>query len=330
MKVTADPKSAPDMGGAPPLVVLLGATAVGKTELSLELCEQFGGEIVGADSRQIYRGMDIGTAKPSRAEQDRVPHHLIDIRSPNQTLTLAEYQRLAYAAVDAIHERGGIPFLVGGTVLYVRAVVEGFRIPEAPPDPALREELERVLEAEGRQALFDLLAEKDPATAAVIDAQNPRRLIRALEVVITTGQSKAELEGADPPPYAVLKICLDRARERLHERIDRRVECMIRQGLVEEMRSLLMVGYDESLPAMTSLGYREVAAHLRGEMTLEEAARQIKVETHRYVRHQYTWLRKTPELVWVDLDSQDGKHEAFRLVEKFLRKHNTRAGPAFG
>ena len=309
----------------PPLVVLLGATAVGKTELSLSLCEQFHGEIVGADSRQIYRGMDIGTAKPTPSEQARAPHHLIDIRSPDEALTVAEYQRLAYKTIDDIHTRGGLPVLVGGTLLYIRAVVEGLRIPEVPPNPALREKLEELLAKEGRQALFELLQEKDPATSAVIDARNPRRLIRALEIVLTTGRSKVELEGSDPPPYTVLKIGLNRSREHLHERIGRRVDQMIHIGFVEETQRLLAAGYDDSLPAMTSLGYREIGVYLRGEISLEEAARLIKVETNRYVRLQYTWLRKMSNIEWVDMDAGDGHNKAFRLVEQFLQNNDMQA-----
>ena len=312
--------------GHPPLVVLLGATAVGKTRVSLELCERFHGEVVGADSRQIYRGMDIGTAKPSVTERARVRHHLIDIRFPDETLTLAEYQQLAYTAIDGIHARGGVPILVGGTVLYVRAVTEGFRIPEVPPDAALRQDLDDVLETRGRHALYELLCEKDPATAAVIDARNPRRLIRALEIVISTGKSKTELERAVPPPYRMLRVCLDRKREQLHERIDRRVDRMIAQGLVEETQSLRAAGYDESLPAMTSLGYREILAYLRAEITLEEATERIKTETHRYVRHQYTWQRKLTGLVWVDMDCPNGSQEVSRLVDQFLQERGNTEG----
>ena len=217
----------------PPLIVLLGPTAVGKTALSLGLCEQFSGEIISADSRQIYRMMDIGTAKATPAEQARAPHHLIDIRRPDEPLTLAEYQRLAYQTIDKIHGRGNIPFLVGGTALYVRAVVDGLRIPEVPPNPELRAELEAFLETEGREALFQRLEQTDPATAAVIDGRNPRRVLRALEIFLITGRPKVELEGKDPPPYRTLLIGLSRNRAQLYERIDQRVDEMIAQGLVE-------------------------------------------------------------------------------------------------
>ncbi len=306
------------VSGYPPLVALLGATAVGKTELSLEVCRRYAGEIIGADSRQIYRGMDIGTAKPSAEEFAVAPHHLFDIRDPDETLTLSEYQALAFRTIDAIHTRNALPILVGGTVLYMRAVIDGLRIPEVPPNPELRNKLETMLAERGRDALFEMLVEKDPATAAAIDAKNPRRLIRALEIVITTGRSKVELEGADPPPYSILKIGLDRSREILHDRIDRRVDRMMDQGLVAETRRLLESGYHERLPAMSSLGYREIAAYLRGELEYDAAVEKIKVETHRYLRHQYTWLRKIPGVTWVNMDAPGGLTEALSQVRRYM------------
>ena len=306
----------------PPLIVLLGPTAVGKTALSLDLCQAFAGEIISADSRQIYRGMDIGTAKATPAEQARAPHHLIDIRDPDETLTLAEYQALAYAAIDAIHARGHVPFLVGGTALYIRAVVRGLRIPNVPPNPALRAELEEFLAAQGREALYARLAALDPATAAVIDAQNPRRVLRALEIFLATGRSKVELEGEDPPPYRTLMLGLRRPRAALHARVDARVEAMVREGLIDETRRLLAT-YDPALPALTSLGYKEIGAYLRGEMDLPTAVAQIKIETHRYVRHQSTWFRKMPEILWFDLD--DASPAVIRqAVAAFLAQSDVR------
>lgn len=285
----------------PPLIVLLGPTAVGKTDLSLQLCEHVGGEVVSADSRQIYRGMDIGTAKATVAEQARVPHHLLDLRNPDAVLTLAEYQQHAYSAIDAIHRRGRVPFLVGGTALYVRAVVAGLRIPEVPPDPVLREQLETELAALGLAHLVARLQALDPATAGQIDLRNPRRVLRALEIVILTGHSKVDLEGAEPPPYRILQVALSRERDELYRRVDARVDQMIAAGLVEETRHLLAAGYAARLPAMTSLGYREITAMLQGSLSLDEAVARIKIETHRFVRHQMTWFRKMPGLHWFDL-----------------------------
>lgn len=305
------------LSGQPPLIVVLGATAVGKTELSLRLAERFAGEIVSADSRQLYRGMDIGTAKATPAEQQRVRHHLLDIRNPDETLTLAEYQQLAYAAIASIHKRGRVPFLVGGSALYLRAVVLGLQIPAAPPDPALRAQLERELTQEGLTALAARLRALDPSTAANIDLRNPRRVLRALEIVLTTGKSKIASESISPPPYRILQIGLERERSQLYARIDARVDEMIAQGLVAETKRLLAAGYDLGLPALTSLGYREIGAYLRGECSLEDASARIKIETHRFVRHQTTWFRKMQDVVWFNLD-QCREEEIVALVERFL------------
>jgi len=287
-----------------PLVVFLGPTAVGKTGLSLAICEEFSGEIIGADSRQIYQGMAIGTAQPTAEEQAQIPHHLVAIRAPDQVLTVAEYQRLAYGTIEDIYQRGHIPFLIGGTALHLRAIVEGLRIPHAPPDPILRAKLEAFLASEGNKALFKRLESVDPATAAVVDRLNPRRVLRALEIFLITGRPKVEQEGAEPPPYRILQIGLDRPREKLYERIDRRVDSMIEQGLLDETRHLLQNGYAPTLPAMTSLGYREMIAYLQGEMAWDDAMEKMKTETHRFVRHQYTWFRKMGGIQWFDMETE--------------------------
>ncbi len=289
----------------PPLITLLGPTAAGKTALSLALAERFDGEIVSADSRLIYRGMDIGTAKPTAEEQARIPHHLLDVTTPDRPLTLAEYQRLAYAAIDDIHRRGRLPFLVGGSALYVRAVTEGLRIPEVPPNPELRAELEAFAAAEGHEALHQRLAALDPVGAAQIDGRNVRRVVRALEIVLETGQPKSELEGADPPPYRMLTIGLEVEREILHARIVARVRQMIEAGLAGETERLLAAGYPPNLPALSSLGYREMGQHLRGELTREEAIERIGIETNRFVRHQSTWFRRMDGVQWFDWNRPD-------------------------
>ena len=301
----------------PPLIVIVGPTAVGKTALSIALCHRFGGEVISADSRQIYRGMDIGTAKPSLAVQQQIPHHLFDIRNPDEPLSLSQFQKLAYRTIDEVHARKRLPFLVGGSALYVRAIVEGLRIPEVPPDPRLRAELEAIAEQDGWQVLFAKLEEIDPATAAQSDPKNVRRVVRALEIVLTTGRSKVELEGSDPPPYRLLEIGLDLPRELLYKRIDQRVDQMMAGGLADECRRLLAAGYADNLPAMTSLGYREMGAYFRGELSYEEAVEKIKTETHRFVRHQYTWFRKMHSVQWFNM-SQSSVDDLYIVVEDFL------------
>ena len=305
----------------PPLIVLLGPTAVGKTALSIELCRRFDGEVVSADSRQIYRGMDIGTAKPSPEEQDAVPHHLLDVRQPDEILSVAEYQTLAYTAIDDIHRCGKVPFLVGGTALYLNAVVRGMKIPDVPPNPSLRAELEEVAAREGHEALFARLAALDPATAAQIDGRNVRRVVRALEIILETGTPKSELEGEDPPPYRILQIGLDLPRPLLYARIDARVEQMVANGLIQETQQLLSMGYPPNLPALTSLGYKEIGAYLRGDMTLPAAVERIQIETHRFVRHQYSWFRRMQAVNWFDVSAPRTEEIATRIAD-FLDAEN--------
>ena len=307
----------------PPLIVILGPTAVGKTALSLDLAARFDGEIVGADSRQIYLGMDIGTAIPSAEEQARVPHHLIDVRPPDRHIALATYQQMAFTVIDAIHRRLRVPFLVGGSALYLRAVTEGLQIPEVAPNPRLRTELETFAQEKGRASLHARLQAMDPSAAARIHPHNVRRVIRALEIVQTTGLKKSELEAATPPPYRILKIGLDLPRPLLHERIDRRVLEMVDAGLVEEMASLLSAGYSPDLPALSSLGYQEIAAYLRGEITLAAAVERIQIETHRFVRHQYTWFRRIPEIHWFD-NTEAPQSSIRKLVTGFLSLNSSK------
>ena len=302
---------------AVPLIVILGPTAVGKTALSLDLAERFGGEIVGADSRQIYRGMDIGTAKPSAEEQARVPHHLIDIQPPDKQMALATYQQMAFSVIDDTHRRGRVPFLVGGSALYLRAVTEGLQIPEVAPNPALRSELEGFAHENGRAAVHARLQALDPVAAGKIHPNNLRRVIRALEIVQTTGRKKSDLEATAPPPYRILKIGLDLPRPLLHKRIDQRVLDMVDAGLVEEMASLQSAGYSANLPALSSLGYQEIATYLRGQMTLAAAVERIQIETHRFVRHQYTWFRRIPNIHWFDT-TEDSQPAIQKLVAGFL------------
>lgn len=287
----------------PPLIAIVGPTAVGKTAVSLQLARQFEGEVVSADSRQIYRGLDIGTAKPTPAERAVAPHHLLDVVAPDQVFTLAQYQAAAYAAIADVHQRGRLPLLVGGTGLYVRAVLEGLAIPVAPPDEALRCELEAYAATAGSLALHGRLQALDPQAAQRIDARNVRRVIRALEVCLLTGQPISQLQQARPPAYRILRIGLTRPRPALYARIDRRVDAMLAQGLVDEVRGLLQAGYSPQLPALTGLGYRQIIQYLRGELTLEQAVAAIKQQTRRYVRQQGAWFRLDDERIrWFDLE----------------------------
>ncbi len=281
-----------------PLIAIVGPTGVGKTALSIQLARELRGEIVSADSRQVYRGMDIGTAKPTKEERGPIAHHLFNLVNPGDPFTLAQYQQLAYAAIAEIHRRGNLPFLVGGSGLYVRAVLDGLSIPRVPPDPARRAELEHSTAVE----LYQQLKVLDPLAAAKIDPRNKRRVVRALEVCQASGKPITALQSQRAPNYMVLRIGLTLPREELYERINARVDRMMAAGLVQEVQSLMAQGYHLETPAMSGLGYRQMASFVKGEATLEEAVRLLKRDTRRFVHHQYSWFRlDDPRIHWFDL-----------------------------
>lgn len=261
--------------------------------------------MVNADSRYFYRGMDIGTAKPSLAERQGVPHHLIDLLDPTESMSLATYQDLATAAIGDVHARGRLPFLVGGTPQYINAVVEGWRIPRVAPDPALRHRLEREVAAHGVAPLLEQLRRVDPV-AAERTGPNARRIIRALEVYEATGQPISAQQAKGPSPFAAREFWLSLPRERLYRAIDARVDEQIAQGLIDEVRHLVRdLGVPPDAPAMSSLGYRQALPAVLGGASIADVAERIKYETHRYVRHQETWLRKNPRLIRIDVTVDD-------------------------
>lgn len=293
------------MAALKPVVVIAGPTGIGKTALALGLAENLRSgtpvEVVSADSRQIYRHMDIGTAKPTPAERAAVPHHLIDIVDPDETLTMAAYQRLAYAAIDDIHRRGGLPLLVGGAGQYITAVLEGWAAPEIPPDPALRAQLEAMARERGPAALVERLRALDPLSAERIDPKNLRRIIRALEVCMLSGRPFSAQRDRLPPPYRALEVGLTMDRELLYTRLDARIDHMMERGLLDEVSALARRGCAWTLPSMSGLGYAQLGAFLRGEMTLDDAVVAIKRDTRGFVRRQYTWFRRHGQLIWLDV-----------------------------
>jgi tRNA dimethylallyltransferase len=305
-------------GGKPPLIVIVGPTAVGKTELSIQLAERLEGEIVSADSRLFYRGMDIGTAKPTAEERDRVPHHLIDVADPHETWSLALFQQAAAEAIAKIHARGKLPLLVGGTGQYIHAVTHGWSPPAAQPDPRLRKELEEQAKVNGADWLHDRLRLLDPDAADTIDARNVRRTVRALEVIFATGRKFSEQRGQVEGPYRLLTLGLIRPRPELYARVDARIESMFASGLLEEVSRLIESGCSPDLPAMTSIGYRECAAVLQNRMTVEEAKVEMRRLTRVFVRRQANWFKQDdPSIHWFEAGTVK-LEEVEKSVRKFL------------
>jgi tRNA dimethylallyltransferase len=283
------------------VIVLVGPTAVGKTAAAIDLAEALGGEIISADSRYLYRGLDIGTAKPTPAEQARARHHLIDVTDPDQPWTLAQYQAAAAEALRAIRARGRVPLLVGGTGQYIKALTEGWVIPPSPEDGAARRELEQTLAQDGLAALVERLRAVDPASAQVVDLQNPRRVIRALEVALVTGESFVAQRRRAPPPFATLTLGLTLPRPELYARIDARVDAMIAAGWVAEVRGLVARGYGWELPALSALGYQQIGLYLQGKWDLAAAIRHIKSATRTFVRRQANWFKLAdPQIHWAE------------------------------
>jgi tRNA dimethylallyltransferase len=289
----------------PPLVAIVGPTAVGKTALSIALARRLGGEIVNADSRQIYRSMNIGTAKPTAAEQALAPHHLIDIIAPDEPYSLAVYQEQALSTIAALGSRRHLPLLVGGTGQYVAAVLEGWTIPRVAPQPDLRARLEAEAEAAGTAALYHRLQKIDPAAASKIEPNNRRRIIRALEVYEITGATISAQQRKTPPPYRIITLWLTLDRATLYRRIDQRVDAMIAAGLEAEVRGLLEHGYDWSLPALSSLGYKEFRPYVEGSASLAECIQRLKYNTHAFVRKQDMWFKRLPSCVQLPADDPE-------------------------
>jgi tRNA dimethylallyltransferase len=298
-----------------PLVLIVGPTAVGKTDLAILLAERLNGEIVSADSRLFYRGMDIGTAKPTAEEQARVPHHLIDIANPDEILSLAVFQQKARAVITDIHTRNKVPFLVGGTGQYIRAVTEGWTPPEVEPDERLRAELEKMKEERGVYWLYEKLKMLDPAAVEKIDARNFRRTIRALEVILSTGKRFSEQRGQSDSPYRLITIGLTRPRPELYERVDQRIDMMFASGFLDEVRSLLAKGYSPSLPTMSAIGYREAIQAIKRELTEEQVKAEMRRLTRVFVRRQANWFKETdPTIRWFRVEER-----IINEIESYLR-----------
>ncbi|SDC26848.1 MULTISPECIES: tRNA (adenosine(37)-N6)-dimethylallyltransferase MiaA [unclassified Candidatus Frackibacter] len=288
-----------------PLVAIIGPTAVGKTKLSLTLAKRFNAEIISGDSMQVYKGMDVGTAKPTVEERNNIPHHMIDILPPEEEFSVAAFQARVDELIPKIINRNRLPMLVGGTGLYVKALIQGFIFPDMETDWKLRERLEAEAEEYGTEYVHNKLKAIDPPLAEKLHPNDLRRVIRGIEVYKQTGKTSTHFKKEAkerPPRYRAIKIGLRREREELYDRINRRVDIMIEEGLIEEVKELYETGYDRDLQSMQGLGYKEIIGYLEGEYDLKEAIRLIKRDTRHFAKRQLTWFRKDKEIDWFDVD----------------------------
>ncbi|TDX53292.1 tRNA (adenosine(37)-N6)-dimethylallyltransferase MiaA [Orenia marismortui] len=291
-----------------PLVAIVGPTAVGKTRLSLALAQDLDGEIISADSMQIYKKMDIGTAKASQEEQKLVPHYMIDIIEPDQEFSVADFQTRVDELIPKISQKGKLPLLVGGTGLYVKSVIDGFIFPDMEVDWELRKRLEEEAEEYGTQHVHDKLREIDSKLADKLHPNDLRRVIRGIEVYQQTGKTTTyfkEKAKNTPPRYQAVKIGLRRSRENLYQRINQRVDLMIKEGLIDEVRELYDEGYNRDLISMQGLGYKEIIAYFEGEYDLDEAIRLIKRDTRHFAKRQFTWFKRDKSINWFDVEEYD-------------------------
>jgi len=293
-----------------PLVVLLGPTASGKTSLSLKIAHEIGGEIISTDSRQLYKGLEIGSDILAPEEQEGLPHHMMAISTPDKEISLAEYTEQAMAIIEEIYERKHVPMLVGGTGLYISAITEGYDVPRVPADKKLRAELQKKAAEKGPLYLHEKLKKLDPEAAKKIHPNNIRYVVRALEINIKTGKNKTDKKSSTSSSTSTneletFMIGIDWPREELYERVGQRVEIQLKRGLVDEVKKLLEHSFDEELPAMSSLGAKELFPFIRGDATLEECTAQLKQNTRNYAKRQMTWFRKYKDVHWItpkDLD----------------------------
>lgn len=304
MKIIDRPEDIPN--DKPPLVILTGPTAVGKSELSIELAKRIGGEIISADSMQVYRRMDIGSAKIMPEEMGGIPHYLIDVLEPTEEFNVVTFQNMAKDAIGKIYTRGHIPIVVGGTGFYIQALLYDIDFTENDEDTALREQLEQIAETQGKEALFEKLQSIDPESCEIIHANNVKRVIRAIEFYEKTGMKISEhnkMQRQNSSPYNFAYFVLNADREKLYRKIESRVDSMIEHGLVEEVTALAAAGCTRNMVSMQGLGYKEILDYLEGHITLEEAVYLIKRDTRHFAKRQLTWFRRERDVIWVEKPS---------------------------
>ncbi len=319
----------PQTDNRPPLLVLVGPTAVGKTALSLQIAKALDAEIISGDSMQVYRRMDIGTAKLPPEERRGIPHHLIDILEPEEPFSVSLFQQLCTEKIDEIRSRGKLPFIVGGTGLYVESVCYGYSFRGDSGDEAFRERMKQFASAHGNEALHARLAEVDPVSAARIHPNDVRRVIRALEVFEATGIPFSETQGqkrGDPKesPYRLCLIGLTMDREMLYRRIEERVDAMIADGLVNEVEALLKSGVPRTAVSMQGLGYKEIAAYLCGETDLASAIALLKRDTRRFAKRQLSWFRGMPDISWFDTGGAEKNSDLFKSICAIIAKSHSK------
>jgi tRNA dimethylallyltransferase len=301
------------------LIVLIGPTAVGKTKLSIELAKRFNGEIISGDSMQIYKSMDIGTAKVTKEEMEGIPHHLIDIKEPYESFSTAEFQELVRTKIDEISSRGRVPMIVGGTGLYIQSVIYDYHFTDAPSDPSFRNKLEKEAEEHGPDFLHERLKAEDPESASRIHPNNVRRVIRALEIIHCTGKTAAELQENQSPEllYDTAIIGLTMDRELLYKRINLRVDLMLAQGLLEEVKYF----YDQGLKecqSIQAIGYKELYDYFAGKINFEAAVENLKQNSRRYAKRQLTWFRNKMNVEWFDMSVSNDAEKKFAEISKFI------------
>lgn len=301
------------------LLVLIGPTAVGKTNLSIELAKKYNGEIISGDSMQIYKSMDIGTAKIKPEEMDGIPHHLLDIKDPYESFSVAEFQQLVREKIDEIHNRGRLPMLVGGTGLYIQSVIYDYQFSEAISDDEFRKNLEKLAEEKGNDFVHDMLKRVDPESAERIHANNLRRVIRALEIFHLTGKKMSEDQIDQEPEllYDVVLIGLIMDREKLYERINLRVDLMMEEGLLQEVKSLYNKGLRDA-QSIQAIGYKEIYEYLDGKVTFEQAIENLKQNSRRYAKRQLTWFRNKMQVEWFDVSNVENRSKKINEISLFI------------
>ncbi len=305
-----------------PLVVVAGPTASGKTEAAIRICQWFDGEVVSADSMQIYKYLSVGTAKPDKAEMEGIPHHLMDFLEPSQPFSVAEYVQLAKEAIADIHSRGKLPVVVGGTGLYIDSLVYNIQFSESESDPELREKLQNIAAEQGNEALWEILKEKDPEAAEAIHPNNVGRVVRAIEMIEMTGKTKTQQlaeSRREPSPYEALYLAINyQDRETLYDRINRRVHIMLENGLEDEARWLMKHGYAPT--ASQAIGYKEMFGYLDGKEDLDTAIERIQQGSRRYAKRQITWFRRNKDVQWLYPDSYENREDFLKNVRETVSK----------